>query len=449
MKTMTMRRMCLLGAFLLGAPAIAAAQDAPAGDAGTEDVEVAPGAGADAEVSDYVLVTQFLEAMESEKFDEAIKRYKELANDFPQLGRDSRLQYLYAEANYSTNDFKTAKDTLEGLLQTEQNHIEGLFLLAKVKIKMAKGDTEKMLRTQAKQHLIQSARFGQFVLRDINSKAGQKLFGFLQTDPKFILDVMNASNEFQVSSSRLHNPFRSPLILATEGETPTETPTGPASGNTELERRIEELFRQIVQLAQERQHDELVKKFTELRQIMTEYGEDGTEEVRRKLEKWNQRLSELGEVRLSIKLQIYINEGNRFLRNMQDAIREEQFDVALENFARIEAVVEDMRNEEREVFHQNADALQLRGQSLADQARRLKKISEFVLDVTGIVVVPPDSDDRDSAIINDRIYREGDTLVDEKTDEEIEGLSIEQIEPQTVKFSFEDTPFIRELRPQQ
>lgn len=444
MKTMTMRRMCLLGAFLLGAPALAVAQDA----GNPDDVEVAPG-GADAEVSDYVLVTQFLEAMEGKKYEEAIKRYKELCNDFPQMGRDSKLQYLYAEANFNTGDLKTAKDTLEGLLQAEQNHIEGLFLLAKVKIKMAKGDNEKLLRTQAKQHLIESARFGQFVLRDINSKSGQKLFAFLQTDPKFILDVMNASNEFQVSSSRLHNPFRSPLILATDGETPTPSETGPSTGNSELERRIEELFRQIVQLAQERQHDELVKKFTELRQIMTEYGEDGTEEVRRKLEKWNQRLAELGEVRLSIKLQIYINEGNRFLRNMQDAIREEQFDVALENFARIEAVVEDMRNEEREVFHQNADALQLRGQSLADQARRLKKISEFVLDVTGIVVVPPDSDDRDSAIINDRIYREGDTLVDEKTDEEIEGLSIEQIEPQTVKFSFEDTPFIRELRPQQ
>ena len=445
MKTMTMRHMCLFGALLLGAPA-ALAQDAETPAEGG-DVEVA--ASADGEVSDYVLVTQFLEAFEGEKYEDAIKRYKELTNDFPQLARDGRLQYLYAEANFETGDFKTAKDQLEGLLQTEQNHIEGLFLLAKVKIKMAKGDNEKVLRTQAKQHLIQSARFGQFVLRDINSKAGAKLFEFLQTDPKFILDVMNASNEFQIPSSRLHNPFRSPLILATEGiEEPTEQ-DGPRDRDTELERRIEELFRQIVQLAQERQHDELVKKFTELRQIMTEYGEDGTEEVRRKLEKWNQRLAELGEVRLSIKLQIYINEGNRFLRNMQDAIRDEQFDVALENFARIEAVVEDMRNEEREVFHQNADALHLRGQSLADSARRLKQISEFVLDVTGIVVVPPDSDDRDSAIINDRIYREGDTLVDEKTDEEIEGLSIEQIEPQTVKFSFEDTPFIRELRPQQ
>jgi tetratricopeptide (TPR) repeat protein len=439
--TISMTRALMLAFLLFGLALPAYAQEG--GEEAPEATET------DAEVSDYVLVTQFLEAIEASKWDEAIKRYKELINDFPQMGRDSRLQYLFAQSNFSTDDFKTAKETLEGLLQSEQNHIEALFLLAKVKIKLAKGEDEQVMKTQAKQHLIQSARFGQFVLRDINSKSGQKFFGFLQTDPKFILDVMNASNEFQIPSSRLHNPFKSPLILATEGlESPTEE-VGPGPEDTVLERRIEELFRQIVQLAQERQHDELVKKFTELRQIMTEYGEAGTEEVRRKLEKWNVRLAELGEVRLSIKLQIYINEGNRHLRGMQDAIREEQFDAALEHFARIEAVVEDMRNEEREVFHRNADALHLRGQSLADQARRLKKISEFVLDVTGIVVVPPDSDDKDSAIINDRIYREGDTLVDEKTDEEIDGLQIVQIEPQTVKFKFEETPFIRELRPQQ
>jgi hypothetical protein len=171
--------------------------------------------------------------------------------------------------------------------------------------------------------------------------------------------------------------------------------------------------------------------------------------VRKKLEKWNQRLSELGEVQLSIKLQVYISEGNQHLRAMADAIRDDQYDAALDRFNQINDLCEQMRAEEREVFHRNAEALFLRGKALADRARRLKRISEFKLDVTGIVVAPPGGQEPDSAIINDRIYREGDPVVDQATDEEIEGLRIVEVVRSTVRFRYEDTEFVRELRAQQ
>lgn len=403
-----------------------------------------PAGGAEgADNSELVLKTQFLEAHAGGKWAEARDAFVKMRRTFPQVLQDKRLLYLYAEAQDRLSEAAPAAATLESLLELQDNHVRGLFLLAALK---AKNPQEK---ERAKDLLIQAARGGLFVLRDISSADGKKTFGFLLSDPGFILRVMNAANEYQVSATEVYNPFASPLLPA-NGET-TPTPTTSVVENerqAELEERIEALFKDIVKLAEERQVEELITKFTELRQIMNEYQGLGTAEVKKKLEKWSQRLSDLGEVQLSIKLQVYISEGNQHLRAMADAIRADQYDSALDHFNQIEALCEQMRNEEREVFHRNAEALFLRGKALADRARRLKKISEFKLEVTGVVVAPPDGKEPDSAIINDRIYREGDTVIDKATDEEIEGLHVVEIIRSTVRFRYEDTEFVRELKNQ-
>ena len=110
----------------------------------------------------------------------------------------------------------------------------------------------------------------------------------------------------------------------------------------ELEQRVENLFREIEQLARERQVEELIGKFTELRQIMTEYGSDGSDLVKKKMKHWNQRLSAFGEVQLSIQLQIYINEGNQHLRAMAEAIKRDEYNLALERFEQIKELKDQM-----------------------------------------------------------------------------------------------------------
>lgn len=420
-------------------PPRSAETPAPAADAG--------------EANELVLKTQFLEAHKAGKWPDARDAFVKLRRGFAGVLQDKRLLYLYAEAQNNIGDAPSvagAATTLEGLLELQDNHVRGLFLLAKIKATSKSAQDKE----RAKDLLIQAARAGLYVLRDISSADGKKTFGFLLSDPAFILRVMNAANEYQVTaaSKDLHNPFVSPLLPslgADEVDEPTVIAVKDDPRQGELEERIENLFKDIVKLAEERQVEELITKFTELRQIMNEYQGIGTAEVKKKLEKWSQRLSDLGEVQLSIKLQVYISEGNQHLRAMADAIRADQYDAALDHFSQIEVLCDQMRGEEREVFHRNAEALFLRGKALADRARRLKRISEFRLTVTGIVVAPPEGKEPDSAIINDRIYREGDTVMDETTDEEIEGLRVVEIIRSTVRFRFEDTEFVRELKPQQ
>lgn len=403
------------------------------------------------DANELVLKTQFIEAHKTGKWAEARDAFVKLRRHFPGVLSDKRLMYLYAEAQYKVGDAPSvagAATTLEGLLELQDNHVRGLFLLAHIKA-ASKNQQDK---ERAKDLLVQAARAGLYVLRDISSADGKKVFGFLLSDPGFILRIMNAANEYHVTSNTkdLHNPFASALQPKTKetGEPSVVTlPDDPRQG--ELEDRIENLFKDIVKLAEERQVEELITKFTELHQIMNEYQEFGTAEVKKKLEKWSQRLSDLGEVQLSIRLQVFVSEGNQHLRAMADAIRTDQFDAALDRFTQMEALCEQMRGEERETFHRNAEFLYQRAKGLADRARRFKRIAEFKLVVTGVVVAPPDGKEPDSAIINDRIYREGDMVMDDATDEEIVGLWVMEIVEATVKFRFEDTEFVRSLKPQQ
>jgi hypothetical protein len=415
----------------------------------------APARETDANSSEYVLKTQFVESVKAKKWKDAVETFGKLRQAHPTVLTDKRLQFMHAQALYESKagspeidpDRKGATTALEGILKQQDNHIEALYLLAKIRAASnAPGDKDK-----AKDHLIASARAGQFVLRDISA---DKTFEFLLKEPGFILRVLNASNEYQVAAGGQHNFFVSPLIPKEAGG--DDEPTGPiipgATGDElkmkDLEERIEGLFREIVKLAEERQVEELITKFTELRQVMNEFGSSGTAEVRKKLDKWNQRLSDLGEVQLSIKLQVYITEGNQHLKAMADAIRDDLFDVALDRFNQINDLCEQMRSEEREVFKRNAEALFLRGKALADRARRLKRISEFTLKIEGVIVAPPDGKEADSAIINDRIYHEGDTIYDKDSEEEIPGLRVVEIVRSTVRFRYEDTEFVRELQPQ-
>jgi hypothetical protein len=434
----------LMGAGVVAITATAWSQQPPR--TSRED-RPAPGAAADGENSELVLKTQFLEAHKAQKWADARDAFVKMRRSFPQVLQDKRLLYLYAEAQERLNEGGNpppAAATLESLLELQDNHVRGLFLLASIKAKRDAAEKER-----AKDLLIQAARGGLFVLRDINSADGKKTFGFLLSDPAFILRVMNAANEYQVSATEIYNPFTSPLQVDSGEQPKKDEKSIDQVRQLELEERIENLFKDIVKLAEERQVEELISKFTELRQIMNEFQGIGTAEVKKKLEKWSQRLSDLGEVQLSIKLQVFISEGNQHLRAMADAIRGDQYDSALDHFTQIEALCEQMRGEEREVFHRNAEALFLRGKALADRARRLKKISEFKLTVTGVVCAPPDGKEPDRAIINDRIYTEGDTVIDGTTDEEIEGLRVVEIIRSTVRFRFEDTEFVRELKTHQ
>jgi hypothetical protein len=443
-KHLTLAAVCLLLGF-----GPVQAQDDDLGDA-TPEAEAEGEAEAEAgqptqgeRGAEQVLVTRLYEAFNKKEWQEVTSAFTDMRNANAAVLENKNLLYLNAQAQFELKEYKATASTLDTLIGLQEDHIGAHWLRAKVYAQTKKpADIAK-----AKDHLIQSARAGQYVLRDVSGKDVKKLFGDFLTDSTFILNIMNASKEF-VASNNLRNPFESPLREIDEDTEEIEKPVvgGGKERLKELEARIEALFTEIERLAQDRQVEELIGKFTELRQIMTEFGTEGAEIVKEKKKKWDAKLAAYSEVQLSIQLQIYINEGNGHLRAMADAIRDEDYDTALERFTLINELKDQMYNEEREVFHRNAEALFLRGKALKDRAERLKTISSFRLEVSGIIVAPPNSDEKDSSIINDRIYQEGDAVLNEATEEEIEGLTVVEIVRSTVRFRYEDTEFVRELK---
>jgi hypothetical protein len=361
--------------------------------------------------------------------------YEQGKSSFGKKGKGAKL----SDAQRSIND---SKDALKSLLEEHPDHVEGTYLYAMIE---AKSNNE----TEAKGRLIRAAARGRYVLHDLNSTDGQATFKGYLKDPEFILDVMNAASEFQVNVKSLRNPFASPIRrVVDDGGTDTPVLVGPTVGPRlkQLEAQIDKIFAKIDELAKRQDATAMSLKFQELRALMNEYGSEGSEVAKEKLNSWKQKLIQYGDLYLSIQLQIYIQEGNQHLKAMAKALEEEEWDLALQRFEDIKELVDQMKAEDRDVFRRNAKALLVRGKSLAEEASRMKRIAEFTLRITGIILAPPEDErQKDSAIIDDRIYYEQDKLIDKETEDEIPDLEVVEILKSRVRFRYQGTEFVRGL----
>jgi hypothetical protein len=140
------------------------------------------------------------------------------------------------------------------------------------------------------------------------------------------------------------------------------TPIG--ASETSLEKQIDEIFARIESLIRDRKIDELPPMFQELDTQMRAFGTAGTDEAQKALKRWSKKLDEWKEVRLAIQLQIYISQGNDLLRALVRAKESHDYDLGHAAFQRVLALVGTMRGEEREEFHRNAEAIEVRAKAL-------------------------------------------------------------------------------------
>lgn len=454
----------LLWAGLCGAPATAQGEPAPAPAPGGQPApgDTPPGEGPK---DRNVLISKAYEAYRKQSWkdvSDAITQLTEMSGAKP----DGRLLYLKAKAFYeqgktalgrkpgpaagppgkgsaAQDSLNSAIDALKELLDKHPDHVEGTYLYAVIEAKNGN-------LGEAKNRLIRAAARGRYVLHDLASAEGQQTFTNFLKDPEFILDVMNAANEFEISNLKsLRNPFASPIRKVVEEDSGTTTSLDPVvipKRLQQLEAQIEKIFKELDKLGARQDTEAMSLKFQDLRALMNEYGTDGSELAKEKLASWKQNLARYGDLYLSIQLQIYIQEGNQHLKAMAKALEREEWDLALQRFEDIKTLRDQMQAEERDVFQRNAKALFVRGQTLAAQATRMKKISEFKLRITGIIIAPPENkQQRDSAIIDDRIYYERDHLIDQETEEEIPDLEVIEILKSRVRFRYQGTEFVRGL----
>jgi hypothetical protein len=210
-----------------------------------------------------------------------------------------------------------------------------------------------------------------------------------------------------------------------------------------LKPEIDKLFKRTVALAEARDVDKLIAVIADVRKLISRGGIAVAEAVKAGLARWDRRLEAFGEVRLGLEFQVDIQEGNLALRALARAISDKRYSDAPKVFKRVKEIKDRMYGRDREVFHRNAEALFLRGKSLLDRAAELKRTVGFATRVTVIVVVPP-GDERSSALVDDRVYREGETLLDAKG-KKIPGLVLKEITRGVLLFDYKGTLFTRDL----
>jgi len=230
-----------------------------------------------------------------------------------------------------------------------------------------------------------------------------------------------------------------------------EEPADPRPAPEPVEAALEDLFERIVALAERREVERIHEEVDGLEARLRAYAGTSSSPERRaaKLSELLGQLDgelggELGELALAIRLQVFITRGNTLLQGIQAAIRDERYADASALSGEVAELVAEMEAEEREVFHRNAEALRVRAVDLSERAAELARAARFPLLVTAIVVAD-DVYDGPAAIVDGRVVREGDVLVDPDTQEEIEGLEVAKIARSTVTFRLDGFEFTREL----
>lgn len=231
--------------------------------------------------------------------------------------------------------------------------------------------------------------------------------------------------------------------LSAEESEPWVGPT--AASLKRLGERAEQLMREINRFSERQEVDELVSRFAALRELMNEPG--GVDAAREAMKRWRQRLLPFGEVVLSLELQLHISAGNQHLRAMADAITGDRYPDALRSFKALQGVVDDLRAQEREVYHRNADALLLRGKALADRARRLQAFATRYPNRVAATLIPTKGDlQGPAALVEGRVVRVGGRLPDPRTgDFQPDAPRIVEITRGVVRLRWQDAEFVRAL----
>lgn len=147
------------------------------------------------------------------------------------------------------------------------------------------------------------------------------------------------------------------------------------------------------------------------------------------------------------RLEHYILLGNEHLREMMKLLRDEKLAEVSVRFQEVKSLCEQMRKEPEEDFARNADEIERRASRLDAEARKLLRVKELGIVVTGIVVAPSVKS-RAIIALGDRtgsIYEVGDELRD-PSGERVRGLQVARIAEGVVGFRYEGVDFVRDLK---
>ncbi len=149
-----------------------------------------------------------------------------------------------------------------------------------------------------------------------------------------------------------------------------------------------------------------------------------------------------GDVNLSIKLQLFLAEGNLLLVDMGKALADERYEAAMDAFEAVKELKDRMLLTERSVFTRNARALYIRARSLSEEGSRQLAIAERYRGLRVQATLTQGAwgrlDFRAITVVNGQVLGKG------SSGEDLPRLL--EILPGRVRFEHQGTEFSREVK---
>lgn len=347
---------------------------------------------------------------------------------------EPRLALRYADAQEALGEVEAASAALETMLEARADHLAALPRLARLRARAGKP-------AEAAELLVRCARAGGFVLRDLAEARGP--LEPLLRDPVLVLRVLAAPRGFEPAAKAPRDPFAAPSLDDGQGGGGVVPPSGPSPERLALEADIDRCLKQVEGLADASDIPGLAEQLRRLAQLLTRYealDEVQDEERKQKLETWRTRLGRYEGLYDSVRLQLSVTEGNGHLRAMAEALSAHEPQVALERHRALCQLADRLEGEALQVFRRTGETLRLRGEGLARKARTLVRVGKLKLEVTGIVI-PPTGDGVATAIVDDRVYREGDRLEVDELD-----VRVVSISRSVVRLRADDVELVKTLK---
>ncbi|RMG11587.1 MAG: hypothetical protein D6731_15305 [Planctomycetota bacterium] len=390
----------------------------------------------DADARRQVAETRLYEALRAGAWREAIRAYQALERPSP------RHDFLAAQAHYNLGELEQSAALLGDLLERRPAHLAALYALARVRARQLRWEEARTL-------LRDCARLGQSVLRDLQAGDDRELFAPLLRDSNFLVGILRAGASWgpQASPQARRDPFRPPAEPGPEsGQDPPAERTRRDEALAAQVKEVEELLADLRALlgGPDPDLDLLLSKLDALRGALRRLETQDHPDAARAVARLRREAEELDARVNPLRLRLYVADGNLHLRAMARLLVQERYGEVAERWERLEALIEQMRAERSPAFRANAEAFQRRGRKLAERARALLEIEALDLRVSGIVLPPAPAPRR--AVINDRIYEEGQDLTDPSQGGPLAGVRVVRIQAGAVVFSRGGLEFVRPLR---
>lgn len=379
---------------------------------------------------ELVLRTRLYDASKTGRWQEVVESF--VALRARGLGDEPGLLLRYAEAQATLKETAAATTAAEAVLARAADDVRGLLLLGRLRQQAGRVD-------EARELFVRAARAGGNVLRELTPDALAELLRGSGAQGNFVLRVMTASQGVEVGRPA-RDPFAAPaldddVIVGGDGPAP------PSAVRLALEREVDALLERIALLAE--RGDDVAgfgAALKELQALLTRWEGLGADVARDRLEACRARFESLRDVHDGLRLQVALHEANGLLRHMGRLLAEDAPDDALVVHRQVVEVANRLQGDSLLPVVRVGEALRLRAEPLLRKARALSRIARLNLEVTG-VVLPPPGEGPATAIVDDRIRKEGERI--ELDDVEVRVVAIRR---SAVRFALDEFEFVRPLR---